>query len=275
MKNFDKATVEGFGDEWTRFDQSALAKSERATIFNAYFSIFPWESLPSNSVGFDLGCGSGRWASEVAPHVGHLHCIDPSEALEIARRNLINVSNCSFHTASVDTIPLLDESMDFGYSLGVLHHVPDTAKGIVSCVNKLKPGAPFLLYLYYAFDNRPFWFKIIWKSSDFLRLVVSRLPHGLRYIASQILALSIYLPLARSALLLEKLGFNTSNLPLSSYRNLSFYTMRTDALDRFGTQLEQRFTKTQISRMMHSAGLENVIFSDAVPFWCAVGIKKR
>ena len=66
----------------------------------------------------------------------------------------------------MDAIPLPDGSADFGYSLGVLHHVPDTQKGIIECVRKLKPGAPFLLYLYYAFDNRPWWFRTIWKISD-------------------------------------------------------------------------------------------------------------
>jgi hypothetical protein len=49
--------------------------------------------------------------------------------------------------------------------------------------------------------------------------------------------------------------------------------MRTDALDRFGTRLEQRFTKQQIARMMESAGLENIQFSEKVPYWCALGIK--
>jgi hypothetical protein len=45
--------------------------------------------------------------------------------------------------------------MDFGYSLGVLHHLPDPRAGLAACVTKLKPGAPMLVYIYYAFDNRP------------------------------------------------------------------------------------------------------------------------
>jgi 2-polyprenyl-3-methyl-5-hydroxy-6-metoxy-1,4-benzoquinol methylase len=44
--------------------------------------------------------------------------------------------------------------MDFGYSLGVLHHIPDAQKALSDCVKKLKLGAPFLVYLYYSFDNR-------------------------------------------------------------------------------------------------------------------------
>ena len=50
--------------------------------------------------------------------------------------------------------------------------------------------------------------------------------------------------------------------------------MRTDALDRFGTALEQRFTRQQIQVMMEAAGLERIQFSDLMPFWCAVGFKK-
>jgi ubiquinone/menaquinone biosynthesis C-methylase UbiE len=274
FKNLDAKTVEGFGDEWERFDQSELSTSERERIFNSYFSVFPWNELPCNAEGFDLGCGSGRWAKEVAQRVAKLHCIDPSSALAVAKRNLVDKSNCVFHAASVDAIPLEDSSMDFGYSLGVLHHVPDTAAGIKACVSKLKTGAPFLVYLYYAFDNKPMWFKVVWHASDVLRKFVSKLPHNLRFVASQILVVSIYWPLARSANVLEKLGFNVSNIPLSSYRKNSFYTMRTDALDRFGTQLEQRFTKKQIQEMMEVAGLDRIKFSDAVPYWCAVGYKK-
>ncbi len=271
--NVDRKTVEGFGDEWVRFDQSELPEQEHKAIFESYFSVFPWHLLPKNAEGFDLGCGSGRWAKLVAPRVARLHCIDPSIALHVARKNLAQFTNCTFHMATVDAIPIEDGSMDFGYSLGVLHHVPDTQAGIEACVKKLKPGAPFLLYLYYSFDNRPFWFRSIWLLSDLLRSVVSRMPHGLRYFASQILALMVYFPLARFALTAEKVGINVSNFPLSTYRKLSFYTMRTDALDRFGTRLEQRFSREQIKTMMEKSGLKRVEFSSSDPFWCAVGYR--
>jgi ubiquinone/menaquinone biosynthesis C-methylase UbiE len=209
----------------------------------------------------------------VAPNVGWLHCIDPSAAIDVARKNLSEFENCEFHNAIVDEIPLDDESMDFGYSLGVLHHVPDTQAGIDNCVRKLKTGAPFLLYLYYNFDNRPLWFRFIWCLSNFLRSFVSRMPNGLRYFSSQALALIVYLPLAKLAWALERFGINTRNFPLSSYRNMSFYTMRTDALDRFGTRLEKRFSREEIKAMMEKAGLERVVFSESEPFWCAVGYR--
>ena len=271
--NVDQDTVDGFGDEWSRFDQSNLSPEELKFLFNEYFSIFPWECITKDSIGYDLGCGSGRWAKLVAPKVGKLFCIDPSSALDIAKQNLSTFDNCELVSSTVDQMPIQDNSMDFGYSLGVLHHVPDTAAGIKQCANKLKNGAPFLLYLYYRFDNRPWWYSFIWSISDLLRRIVSIMPYRLRYSFSQIISAIIYFPLARVAFIFDKIGINVDNFPLNAYKNLSFYTMRTDALDRFGTSLEQRFTKEEIEIMMKSAGLENIEFSSSKPYWCAVGYK--
>jgi SAM-dependent methyltransferase len=274
VDNIDHATVAAFGDEWSHYDQTAAPEEDLLALWQAYFRIFPWEVLPPDAQGFDLGCGSGRWARFVSERVGKLHCVDASvEALEVARRNLRGCRNCDFHHASVDDIPVAAGSMDFGYSLGVLHHVPDTAAGLRSCVAKLKPGAPFLLYLYYAFDNQPAWFRTLWRVSDAGRRIVSKLPRIPRIAVTKTLAAVVYWPLARTARLLEALGRDVTSFPLSAYRHRSFYTMRTDALDRFGTRLEQRFTAAEICTMMEAAGLTRISFSESVPFWCAVGYR--
>lgn len=274
MKNIDDLTVTGFGDEWSKFDQTKMSNDDAYQIFNGYFSIFPWDLISKNSIGFDLGCGSGRWAKLIAPHVSKLHCIDPSKAIDIAKDNLKSFNNCKFHQSSVDDMPLDNHSMDFGYSLGVLHHIPNTQEALKTCVSKLKSGAPFLLYLYYAFDNRPVWYRLTWKVSNLSRLIISKMPFFIRYHISQIIACIIYWPLARTAKLLEIIGVNIKNFPLMFYRNYSFYIMRTDALDRFGTRLEQRFTKKQIIIIMEKAGLRNIKFNENEPFWCALGYAK-
>ena len=273
--NINEQVVRDFGREWSQFDQSNVPSDELHRRFHDYFALFPWETLPETARGFDLGCGSGRWDQFVAPRVTELHCIDPSRAaLEVARKNLARFSNCHFHLAGVDDIPLADNSMDFGYSLGVLHHVPNTAGGIRNCAKKLKSNAPLLLYLYYAFDNRPFWFAAVWRISDVLRRLVSRSPYPLKYLASQAIALLIYYPFTLLARACEGLGLNVGAIPLSHYRDKSFYTMRTDALDRFGTRLEKRFTRKQIEKMMIEAGLEKIQFSEKEPFWCVIGYRR-
>ena len=273
-RNIDRKTVEGFGEEWAAYDQSAFRGPEYAAAFDAYFHLFPFDDLPADSVGFDLGCGSGRWAAGVVDRVGMLHCIDPAaQALAVARRRLGDKANVRFHLASSDSIPLPDESADFGYSLGVLHHIPDTAQALKDCVSKLKVGAPFLVYIYYRFESRPVWFRAIWQASDLARNAICRLPFPARKAVTSAIAATIYWPLARGARLAERLKLDVSLLPLSAYRKVSFYTMRTDALDRFGTSLEHRFTRPEIDAMMREAGLTNIRFSDREPFWVACGVR--
>ena len=274
MSNIDPSVVKAFGEEWSKFDHTERENPDLQMLFQSYFEIFPWHELPRDAEGFDLGCGTGRWAHFVAQRVRALHCVDASAAaVEVARRNLQTHSNCSFHCASVDAIPLADDSADFGYSLGVLHHVPDTEEGIKACVRKLKPGAPLLIYLYYAFDNRPAWFRALWRISNILRQAISVLPFAVRSPLCDVFAALIYWPLARTAKLLEALGVDPASLPLSAYRNRSFYSMRTDTLDRFGTRIEKRFTREQIRRMMEAAGLQRIKFSESV-CWCAVGYRR-
>ena len=272
--NIDPETVRGFGEEWAAYDQTDLSPEMHEFMAQEYFSIFPFDRLPPNAEGFDLGCGSGRWAAWMLPRVGLLHCIDPSEqALEVAKKRMAGSSNARFYHAGVSDIPLPENSQDFGFSLGVLHHIPDTEAGMRECVRRLKPGAPFLVYLYYAFDNRPTWFKAVWKASDIIRRGVCRLPFGTRKAVSTALAATVYWPLARSARLAEKLGANVSHMPLSNYRGKTFYTMRTDSLDRFGTRLEQRFTRADIEAMMRRCGLTDIRFRPTDPYWVACGFR--
>jgi ubiquinone/menaquinone biosynthesis C-methylase UbiE len=274
--NIDPQVARGFGREWSTFrqDENHLSPQQRQKIFDDYFRVFPWHLLPPDGgVGIDVGCGTGRWSMLVAPRVKHLHLLDASaEALAVAKQNLSLAKNVSYHANSVAAIPLPPRSLDFAYSLGVLHHVPDTQAAIEAVADKLKQGAPFLLYLYYALDNRPAWYRLLWRLSNMARLVISRLPFPLRLVISQTVAAVIYWPLARAARLLSRFGKSLRALPLSYYSDKSFYVMRTDAYDRLCTRLEKRFTRSEIEAMLNRAGFASVQFSDKEPFWCAVGI---
>ena len=272
MKNKDSSVINDFGDEWNFYRQD---KEDLGIAFNEYFHIFPKEYLNKNSVGFDMGCGSGRWAKFIAPKVKVLNCIEPSKkAMKVAKNNLKNFTNCVYENASATNSNLKNKSQDFGYCLGVLHHTNNPEDGLKKCVAKLRKGSPFLLYLYYKFDNRPKYYYWIWTLTIIPRKIISFLPFKIKLIITRIISLSIYLPLARTSKLLKKIGINNENFPLWNYSNKSFYFMQTDALDRFGTKIEKRFTKIEISKMMNSAGLENISFSKKAPYWVALGYKK-
>ena len=92
MSNYDEKVIEDFGDEWTKFSYEYLDELELKENFEQYFDVFPWDLLPKDAVGFDMGCGTGRWAKFVAPKVKILNCIDPSNAIIVA--NWLLKDNC-------------------------------------------------------------------------------------------------------------------------------------------------------------------------------------
>ncbi len=277
-KNIDQQTVDGFGEEWQRFDQKDLGDQESSSIFDDYFHLVDQRIFRPGSTALDVGCGSGRWASHVIKYADYLDCIDASPlALSVARQNLKKVGEekkIRFIEASVGELPFDDSVYDFVYSLGVLHHTPSPEKALQDCMRVLKPGGTLLVYLYYRFDNRPLYFKLIWMITDRMRKVIHRAPKLLKIPLTSFIALFVYLPLARICKILKGLNLPVKNIPLSYYSDKSFYTMRTDSYDRFCTKLESRFTKQEIINMFSPDDISYIKFSDRPPFWTFVVEKK-
>jgi len=108
------------------------------------------------AAGGDVYCGSGRWVMVVAPRVAHLYLFDASDDV-LAVDNLKGVRTVSFHDRSADDIGLPPKSLNFAFSCGALHHLPDTSVAIKAIMDKLKEGALLFDYLHYTFDDRLLW----------------------------------------------------------------------------------------------------------------------
>jgi ubiquinone/menaquinone biosynthesis C-methylase UbiE len=275
MKDNNKI-VKDFGLEWEKFNQIDLKNTESQNIFEDYFDLIEWKNLNLKGHAIDLGCGTGRWARLVAPKFKQMSLLDGSDkSINVAKKMLSNHKNIKFVHADLKNIPSEDNAYDFAYSLGVLHHVPNVNKALKEINRILKPGSPFLVYLYYSFDNAPYWYRLIWNASNLFRKMICKLPKNFKMIICEIIALLVYLPLARTSFLLEKMKVDISYMPLSYYRNKSFYTMRTDSLDRFGTTYEKRYSRMEIEQLLLSQGFNSVKFSDKKPYWCAIAYKNK
>ena len=106
------------------------------------------------------------------------------------------------------------------------------------------------------------------------RIFISKLPFRIKKIVTDLIAFFVYLPLAKINYLIDYLNIGFIKLPLSFYKNKSFYVMRNDSLDRFGTSLEKRFSKKQIKKLMIEASLKEIVFYNKEPHWIALGYKK-
>lgn len=265
-----EVVVSRFDREWARFGD--VGTDEQSKIFDMYFDIAPRGALGAGSVVLDAGCGAGRWSVQVASRGSHVVGLDAGRSVELAYRNSRPWAiQCV--QGDVTELPFASASFDFVYSLGVLHHVEASEQAAAELVRVVRPGGHCLLYLYYALDNRGPLFRGTYRLVDLVRRVLSRSPQAVVRPISNVIAALVYLPLARTSRLLRRAGFRrvSGALPLSLYADRSFRTMQNDSLDRFGTRLEKRFSRTDVARLMERAGLEEVRVADSAPFWHAVG----
>jgi SAM-dependent methyltransferase len=272
--NIDSKTVSSFGEEWNAFH--GFNEKDLQYTGNMYFDIVTPEMLNDQSTVIDIGCGSGRWIKYLEGRYKKIVGLDPSKAIYVADKLLGKNDRVELVRSSTDYIPFPDGYFDFAYSLGVLHHIPDTQKALVDSVKKIKSGGYFLVYLYYKFENRPLFFRFFYWLSNLLRRVVSKLPHRVKKWVCNFLAVVLYMPFILLCRFLRFIGVPEKtrfHIPLQAYERQSFYIIRNDSLDRFGTPLEQRFSQKQIQAMMEEAGLTEIIFSENIPFWHAVGKK--
>jgi ubiquinone/menaquinone biosynthesis C-methylase UbiE len=266
-RNIDEATVSSFGEEWKRFN--AFDAEELRRCGDQYFDLVKEEDLPAGTVALDAGCGSGRWSWYLAPRVSCIEAIDPSDAVIPAVHLLHDVPNVRITRSSIDAMPFADGTFDFIMSIGVLHHMPDTQAALITLRRKLKPQGRLLVYLYYDVTHRGLLFRTLFNVVNGMRTIISSFPTRLKEWVCECIALLIYWPMARFSRLIQALGFRRlgKKWPLSYYAEKGFFIMRNDALDRFGTPLEKRFTSQQITTMLTNAGFSRIRFSDGEPYW--------
>ena len=271
-ENIDQGVIDSFGHEWATFDYGETETSEALNVqFDAYCAPIDLSHFdPKNSIAADFGAGSGRWAARLVPYFSLVYVLEPSDgASKVLKGKFSDEEKIVVlqETVGANSIPF--ESLDLAMSLGVLHHIPDTGLAIKDVSLRIKPGGTFLCYLYYNLENKPYFYKLIFEAINAVRQVISLLPQRIKRIVCSSIAALIYWPLARFSKLMNRIGMNTSNIPLHHYANMPFVMLANDALDRFGTSLEQRFSKAEITEMLALAGFDisTLRFSELEPFW--------
>ncbi len=277
--NIDNGVVDQFGREWAKYNYlGGVASSALDQQFIAYVSPINLDEFDSKtSIAADFGAGSGRWAERLEPFFKKVYAVEPSvAAVRVMTEKFSNLGKIEILNESVEENSILDNSLDLAISLGVLHHIPNTKKAIMDLSAKIKPRGTFLCYLYYKVENKPNYYRLIFSIVNIIRICTSRMPHKIRMLLASFIALTVYLPLARLSRMLLRKGRDISNIPLHHYAEMPFVMLENDALDRFGTRLEQRFNKEEIREMLDAAGFDvlTLQFSKAEPFW-TFAVKKK
>lgn len=249
-----------FGEEWKNYSK-VLPEHEKE--FKQYFDLTPPETLCGKRC-CDLGCGMGRWSHFLSKYAKEIILIDFSDAIFVAKENLKNSDNCLFFMCDIKKLPFRGDFADFIFSLGVLHHLPTDCLGEVRNLERFAPQ--LLIFLYYALDNRPFYFRIALQLVTLLRSVVSKIKSDtFRKVFSVAGTYLIYIPLVTFGKMLKPFGL-ASSVPLYDfYKDKGPARIEQDVYDRFFTSIEQRVTCKAILELCDTYTYIDV--SKNIPYW--------
>ena len=142
--------VGSFSFEWNTHDRTQLdmyrddKPSEKEFVAKTAFTP---EFLKGKLV-LDAGVGAGRYADVASRWGADVVGVDLSLAVEAAHRNLKDRPNVWIAQADIGALPFKPGSFDVIFSIGVLHHTPDTRQYFRKLVPLLKPGGTIAIWVY-------------------------------------------------------------------------------------------------------------------------------
>lgn len=156
--------VSSFSFQWTTYTDTQL-DSRQGVALTEQDLVLKTGLSPDEVRGrlvLDAGVGIGRHAELLAGWGAHVVGVDLSDAVETARDNLARFPNALVMQADIGALPFRPASFDVIYSIGVLHHTPDTRAYTERLLPLLKPGGVLAIWVYPPlFQRRGEWVPLV------------------------------------------------------------------------------------------------------------------
>jgi len=240
-------TIKRYSFLWSRYNG---AEPPEKYHFDAMQEVVS-DRIIRGAVGLDLGCGCGFDTFIMAGKSPSVRIIgmDVSEGVNSAFKLNKRLKNATILRGSASSIPLKNETCDFVYSFGVLHHMDDYKKGILEIDRVLRKKGPVFLYLYEDHAENPLKYAAI-KILNIIRKITVKIPPKILYALSYSLSPLLVLLFSYPAKILrkykythklyEKMPFNFGN---------SLFSLAGDIYDRLAAPVETRFGRKELYKI--------------------------
>jgi SAM-dependent methyltransferase len=139
-------TIKDFGEQWLRYSDSEGYYGSLELFSDILSPFLKPEELKGCTIA-EIGSGAGRIVNMILKSgAKHVVAVEPSEAFEVLRRNILEPEKLTCLRITGDQLPAYGD-LDYVFSIGVLHHIADPKPVVEAALRALRPGGHFLTKL--------------------------------------------------------------------------------------------------------------------------------
>lgn len=263
-------TIEDFGRQWAAFKDNEGWYGSLELFSDIVTPLLNLQELSGKNVA-EIGSGSGRIVKMLLDaNVNHVTAIEPSAAFQVLNQNLESMPDAKQRVRTVQVTGdkfLAETPLDYIFSIGVLHHIPEPEPVVQAAFKALKPGGKLFVWLY-GYEGNELYLRFV----EPLRIITTRLPHpALRFVVALIdLVLIGYHKLCRFM-----------QLPLKDYienvvGRFSPEKRRLVIYDQLNPAYAKYYKKEEAEELLSAAGFTDVrLYRRHGYSWSVVGIKPK
>ena len=278
-----KGYASSFGTQWKTFAKAQIdiGKNQESSI--RFKSEVGWSADEiSNSLALEVGCGAGRFVDVVSKFGAKLIIgVDITDAVDAAYKNLGSRDNVFIIQADIYNMPFREQTFNFVYSIGVIHHTPEPKVAFDNMLIPLKNKGKIALSVYeislYDRPNRNslniatkdlLWSLNLWRCELF-RTITTKLPH-----VAMVVYCKTFVPILHYLNKIPLLRFFRYFFPSTCYRNLPVAWSMLDTMDTYSTKIVHQYRAKDIFQWFLGNGLKRIILMNSRAGWVSITADK-
>lgn len=257
-------TIHDFGEQWIQFKKNEGYYGSQGLLKDLLHPFLTPDDIKDKQVA-DIGSGTGRIVKMLLDAgASHVTGIEPSKAFQVMQQQNFPASRVTLLQGKGEILPPI-AVLDYVFSIGVLHHIPDPIPVVQAAYRALKPGGRFVVWLYGQEGN-----EIYLSVAPVLRGFTKKMPDRWLIFLSWMLAvpLTLYIGLCRYI-----------KLPMRTYMRdhlgrLSFHQRVMTIFDQLNPAYAKYYKKQEAIDLIQNAGFVHVqTFNRHGYSWTVIGTK--
>lgn len=241
-------TIKDFGEQWLHYRDINGFFGSMELFSDIIYPFLKPDDIKDRTVA-EIGSGSGRIVNMLL-RAGARHVIaaDPSEAFEVLCRNIELPEKVTCLKIAGEQLPPYAD-LDYVFSIGVLHHIPDPKPVVEAAFRALRPGGHFLVWIY-GKESNDLYLALIKP----LRFLTKRMPHFLLVILVEMM----YWPSAIYTKLCRRFVLPLRGYFLSVFGKMSPSKQRLIIYDQLNPFYAKYYTRSEAENLLLDGRFANV-----------------